>query len=115
MVKIACGVRSAPCSGRDMKREGQRLVLAAEGCVWRASVLQLVLSRQRGRRFTADDIRAEASASGVPLPHHQNAWGALFTEMSKRKIIERVDYCESKRDRARARIVSVWVRPKMTK
>lgn len=115
MVKIGCGVKHATGSGRERKRAGQLVVLSGTELVWRASVVALIANRGRGRRFTADDVRDEAAAKGIPNPHHPNAWGALFTQLSVRGEIERVDYCESKRERSRARIVSVWVRPKLSK
>ena len=57
-----------------------------------------------GSEFTAEDVRGMV---GDP-PHHPNAMGARFLAASKRNIIVRVGFANSKRRERHASMIAIY-------
>jgi len=95
------------------KVTGQERVLAT--CeeidpAWVDHALEIVrdLARQ-GKRFTADDVRANAGHLAKP-PHH-NAWGAMFSKALNLGIIRRCGHVKARHSEAHGRVVGLWCAP----
>lgn len=58
-----------------------------------------------GAEFTSEDLRGL-----VPEPPSPNAWGAAFSVMEKKGVIERVRMEKAKRSKAHSRWIAVWRR-----
>jgi hypothetical protein len=42
--------------------------------------------------FMTEDVRRAAELNGLPLPPDRRAWGAVTSEVAKRKVIKRIGY-----------------------
>jgi hypothetical protein len=101
---------TASRTGRDI---GTSLVLSNAGEWWqyRACTQALRLLKRRGARGALfEEIRDFALATGVPEPHHANAWGALALAMARRGFIKRTgQYACSRSVRSHARRQPYWM------
>jgi hypothetical protein len=106
-----------PETGLRLKVDGQRRVLenAEDRSGWRSVMMAFarglllewaVLGR---REITSDDLRYEAWQRGLPIPHHSNAWGGLFTSLRGRGLIRDTGRAIlSQRADAHGRKITVW-------
>jgi hypothetical protein len=64
----------------------------------------VVLSKMRGKEFTADDLH-----DVLPYPQERNWFGVLMARLANRGLIQRTGYRASQRPARNGGIVSVWV------
>jgi hypothetical protein len=55
-------------------------------------------SKPHGFEFIGEDFRREASACGIPQPRHHNAWGGIFSHISRHPEIENTGRTRQMRD-----------------
>lgn len=60
---------------------------------------------QAGTPFTADDLRARVDEK----PHHPNSIGALFIGASRRGLIRKIGYQQSKTKSRQAGSLALWI------
>tara|TARA_R110000764_G_scaffold14411_3_gene41143 strand:- start:222 stop:524 length:303 start_codon:yes stop_codon:yes gene_type:complete len=58
--------------------------------------------------FCIEDFRTYAESTGMPMPHHPNAWGAISKRF--KKLIRTVGYTQSQRPSAHSRLTRTYQR-----
>ncbi len=75
---------------------------------WQREALRALKKTCRGEML-AEDMRAQLILSGLPHPHHPNAWGALIMAASKGKLITKTgEYKASSSARSHGRHQPIW-------
>ena len=79
-------------------------VLETDPAVWRAEALTYIEARVRaGHQVTADDLRRD-----LPEPPRPNAVGQVFAALSRRGLIEKVQYGHSTSRARKHGTLAVW-------
>jgi len=98
--------------GEALKDAGQLSVLghADEDGSWRGDIRALAEKLCIGRhRITSDDVRFAAYSAGLDEPPHPNAWGAVFTYLAGKGLIEDTgERVRTKRKDGHRRKITVW-------
>ena len=97
-------------TGKELKKRGQKRVLANAGDGWRERALSVVFDvATDNRELTMADVRRRGVSDGLDEPHHPNAWGALLKAAAQEGWIEQTEsFRQSDLQSARARMVRVW-------
>lgn len=70
--------------GEALKQMGMRDVLAGTSKEWRQHYLHVAVNFLARNVFvTGEDIRLACERDGLAQPHHPNAWGAMFSSLSR--------------------------------
>lgn len=96
--------------GKRLREDGQATALAnLEEEAWPQQAAKAIL-RQSGQ-FTADDIVAIIGLPrGIPGQNANNAVGAVFSALCKKRMIRPCGYTKATRVTSHARTVRVWIR-----
>jgi hypothetical protein len=95
------------------KQDGMALVITNAGDAWRQAAEKACLEHIRrsgeiGCLFE-DAIFHATQIRGLPMPHHQNAWGPICSSLARKGLIARTGvYNKSKHDASHARVNPVW-------
>lgn len=92
--------------GPIRKELGVQQVLSNTSEAWKEIALGVIEDLARSREsFTSDDLR---EVLGEVQPDHPNAFGAIFSSASKKKIIKRIGYTTSKIPSCQGHVISQW-------
>lgn len=97
-------------SGRELRDLGIKKAIynANENYNWSELAYKfLVLYTKSNKEFMAEQVR-RASIGIVPLPPSNRAWGAIFVQASKSKIIKRIGYKEVTNPKAHRTPATLW-------
>lgn len=99
--------------GEKLRDEGiDRAVKHAERVEpdWALNALDYVRANAFGE-FTAEDIRLEAEANGIPNPPHERAWGGVFVKARTEGFIKPTGHFRpAKHQKSHRGPKRVWVR-----
>ena len=78
---------------------------------WTRSVLGVIRSMVKGKKFTSDEVRSIAVSRGISSPPSDNHWG-LAVQAARRFFLARKtgEYRPTARAAGHRRVIAVWVR-----
>jgi hypothetical protein len=92
---------------KTMKRRDKALNRVTRH-TWQPEALRRLQNLCKGE-LLAEEIRMKLLSSGLPQPHHANAWGALIMAASKGKLITKTgEYKASSSARSHGRHQPIW-------
>jgi hypothetical protein len=101
----------AEVSGQILKDRGLEQVREHAG-TWidgTLAALRVYASTRKHLHMAADDYLAWHLQHGYPLPHHANAWGAVWQMAKRERIVEATGhYTKSKAKNAHQRMIPVY-------
>jgi len=78
---------------------------------WQEEIMRLIIRIPIGTLFNSDDIRIKAHQNQSANPAHPNAWGCVFRQARKDKLIEKTGrYAPSQVPSSNMRAIAEWRR-----
>lgn len=59
--------------------------------------------------FMAEQVRSVAQLSGLPVPCHERAWGAVLTRAAKNGLIKAIGYGKTSNPNAHSTPATLWI------